>query len=121
MTFGTDAVITWIDARQENPPDGRLVLAAVTGRYPSGEEPGEDFWLVIAAHFRSSSPVEGTDRVVRDRYWDSDGVIRKVYGSAPGEPLEEVTHWAALPSLPGQAAAMLFGAPVPPAVTAAMG
>jgi hypothetical protein len=59
-----DATITWIDARHQNPPDGVLVLAAVTGRYPADQ--GEvssaehDFWLVMAMHFRAAHPVEGS-------------------------------------------------------------
>jgi hypothetical protein len=124
-----DTTITWIDARHENPPDGQLVLAAVTGRYPADGEgvssPDRDFWLVIATHFRALSPVEGTDLVVRDRYWDSDGVIRRPYGSAFAGPhedegIEEVTHWAAPPTLPGLDVAMVVGASVATAVAAAV-
>ncbi|GAA2599611.1 hypothetical protein GCM10010435_93820 [Winogradskya consettensis] len=76
-----DATIAWIDARIENPPDGVLVLGAVTGRYPADEgevsSAGQDSWLVIAMHLRSVHPVEGSDQVIRGRYWDCDQVVRK--------------------------------------------
>ncbi|GAA2520557.1 AQJ64_40280 family protein [Winogradskya humida] len=115
MENKTDAIITWIDARLENPPDGVPVLAAVTGRYPADEG---DFWLVMALHFRSVHPVEGTDQVIRDRYWDSDQVTRKPYDPVSKEG---VTHWAALPPLPGAPTSLLMGAPVASALAAVTG
>jgi len=114
-----DTTVTWIDARTGNPPEGHPVLAATTGRYPArdGETPSsqQDFWLVIPMHFERTHRVEGADQVVHDCYLDIDGVVRKPFGSGSAE---EVTHWAALPALPGSSVTVLQGAAVAPALAA---
>ena len=113
---------TWHDARNSNPNDGDLVLAAVAGRYRT--EPGEapspeqDFWLVLPMHFRHLHPVEDTDLVLHDRYLDADRVVRRPLG-AEGDEDEVVTHWANLPTLPGIGALELTGAAVSAALSAA--
>ena len=115
-----NATITWIDARHANPPEGYPVLAAATGRYSTDDgqppSPAQDFWLVIPMHFEHVHVVEGTDQIVRDCYLDIDGVVRKPLGAGSAE---QVTHWAALPPLPGTSATLLQGATVAPAITAA--
>ncbi|SDD46475.1 AQJ64_40280 family protein [Auraticoccus monumenti] len=116
-----DVVTTvWVDARREHPRDGDLVLAAITGRYPArqGEAPSseQDFWLVLPMHFRQVHPVEDSEEVLHEVYRDADGVVRRPLGAGSAE---EVTHWAALPSLPGIDASELLGASVGPALTAA--
>lgn len=115
-----DVTTTWVDARLDNPRDGDLVLAAVTGRYPTdGKDPPsqQDFWLVLPMHFRHRHDVEGTDDIVWDCYRDADGVIRKAHGSGTDE---QVTHWAVLPSLPCLPDNELVGEGVQSAVAAAM-
>ena len=118
-----EVTTTWHDARRTTPRDGDLVLAAVTGRYrpEPGERPSpeQDFWFVFPMHFRRVHPVEGTDRVVRDRYLDADRVVRRAAGTE-GDEDELVTHWAALPTLPGIGALELTGAAVAPALAAAL-
>lgn len=113
---------TWHDARNSHPRDGDLVLAAVAGRHRT--EPGEapsseqDFWFVLPMHFRHLHPVEGTDRVLHDRYLDADRVVRRPFG-ADGDEDEVITHWAEMPTLPGIGALELTGAVVSDALTAA--
>ena len=119
-----DVMTTWHDARDSNPRDGDLVLAAVTGRYRPdlGETPSseQDFWLVLPMHFRHLHPVEDTDRVLHDRYLDADRVVRRPHG-AEGDEDEVVTHWAEMPTLPGIAAHELSGAAVAGALATAQG
>lgn len=112
-----DAVVTWVDARSALPSSGTPVAAAITGRYPadsdaeSGGGPGtesdtapgsaaalgEEFWLVRPMYFTTLHFGEdGTEH--RNCFVDSDGVVRLPYGRPGDEP---VTHWAALPTLPG--------------------
>lgn len=113
--------MTWHDARESNPLDGDLVIAAVAGRYRS--EPGEtpsseqDFWFVLPMHFRQLHPVEDTGHVLHDRYLDADRVVRRPFG-ADGDEDEVVTHWAQLPALPGIGALELTGAAVSGALAA---
>ena len=114
------AAIHWVDARRRHPGDGQLVLAAITGRYPPapGRSPSadDDFWLVLPMHFRAVHPADRGDQVLRDCYLDADRIVRFPYGSGRGG--EEVTHWAALPGLPGRAVAQIVGAAVGPALAA---
>lgn len=96
-----DAVVEWVDARERLPRDrdGWPAAAAILGRYPpeSGETSGEDFWLVRPMYFtRCHVADDGTE--YRDCFVDSDGVVRLPYGRTCAE---SVTHWAALPVLPG--------------------
>lgn len=117
-----DITLSWIDARRENPRDGDLVLAAITGHYPtaSDEVPSseQDFWVVLPMHFRHVHPVEATSRIIFDCYIDADRAIRRPYGSGW---TEEVTHWAGLPALPGTVVSELIGASVAPMLTATFG
>jgi hypothetical protein len=102
-----DAVVEWVDARERLPGSGYPVAAAVSGRYPAepGEASGEDFWLVLAMYFTDRHIAEdGTE--YRDCFVDSDRVIRLPYGR-PGD--ESVTHWAALPDLPGMTVPYVLG------------
>jgi len=102
-----DAVVEWVDARERLPRPGYPVAAAVSGRYPAepGEASGQDFWLVLAMYFTDRHIAEdGTE--YRDCFVDSDRVIRLPYGR-PGA--ESVTHWAALPSLPGMTVHRVLG------------
>ncbi|MDV9170400.1 AQJ64_40280 family protein [Streptomyces sp. W16] len=103
-----DTVVTWVDARDRLPRSGTPVAAAITGRYPadsgaeSGTEssaaPGEEFWLVRPMYFTALHfGADGTEH--RDCFVDSDGVVRLPYGLASAET---VTHWAELPTLPGE-------------------
>jgi hypothetical protein len=103
-----DAVVEWVDARERLPRSGYPVAAAVAGRYPAepGEASGPDFWLVRPIYFTDRHLAEdGTE--YRDCFVDSDGVIRLPYGR-PGP--ESVTHWAALPPLPGMTVHHTLGA-----------
>lgn len=115
-----DALTTWIDARHVDPPEGYPILAATAGRRPTqnGDLPSseQDFWMVIPMHFERVHFVGGTEETMRDCYLDIDGVVRKPVGS--GSP-EEVTHWAALPPLPGTSETLLQGASVTSAIAAA--
>ena len=117
-----DVTTTWHDARDSNPRDGDLVLAAVAGRYrtESGERRSseQDFWFVLPMHFRHLHPVGDTDRVLHDRYLDADRVVRRPFG-ANGDEDEVVTHWAEMPTLPGIGALELTGAAVSDALAAA--
>jgi hypothetical protein len=106
-----DAVVEWVDARERLPwdRDGWPVAAAISGRYPPDDpsapgyppddpqESEQDFWLVLAMYFTTRHvAADGTE--TRDCFVDSDGVVRLPYGRPGDEP---VTHWAALPALPG--------------------
>ncbi|WP_406465526.1 amine oxidase [Streptomyces sp. NBC_01622] len=99
-----DTVVTWVDARSALPSSGTPVAAAITGRYPAdgGAEAdaalGEEFWLVRPMYFTSLHfGADGTEH--RDCFVDSDGVVRLPYGL---DSAETVTHWAELPTLPGE-------------------
>jgi hypothetical protein len=113
-----EAAVEWVDARERLPGDGLPVAAAVTGRYPpdpEGEGPadGEDYWIVLPMHFtRLHFAEDGTRH--HDCFVDSDGVVRFPYGGPPCE--EPVTHWAALPTLPGLSVHVLLGEAAPAAV-----
>ena len=101
-----DTMVTWVDARDRLPRSGAPVAAAITGRYPpdsdaegDADDPlGEEFWLVRPMYFTSlhfgADGAEDTDCFV-----DSDGVVRLPYGLGGAET---VTHWAELPTLPGE-------------------
>jgi hypothetical protein len=107
-----DAVVEWVDARERLPRDrdGWPVAAAITGFYPPDdpEAPGYpfvddpqdtelEFWLVRPMYFTSHHIADdGTE--YHDCFVDSDGIVRLPYGRPCDEP---VTHWAALPTLPG--------------------
>ncbi|GAA4209720.1 AQJ64_40280 family protein [Actinocatenispora rupis] len=109
----TTVDVRWIDARRRLPADGDCVLAAVTGRYPDGEE----FWLVLPMHFRRVHPVEETGAVVENRFVDADRVVRAPLG---GTTDEQVTHWAELPVLPGTDRREILGPGVPAALATAL-
>ena len=94
--------VTWVDARDALPSSGTPVAAAITGRYPADSDadaaPGEEFWLVRPMYFTSLHfGADGTE--YRDCFVDSDGVVRLAYGLGSAET---VTHWAELPTLPGE-------------------
>ncbi|MDX2879286.1 AQJ64_40280 family protein [Streptomyces ipomoeae] len=106
-----DAVVEWVDVRDRLPKSGTPVAAAVVGRYPpdSEAEPdevnGQDFWLVLPMYFTTLHFGEdGTEH--HDCFVDSDRVVRLPYGRPCDEP---VTHWAALPALPGAAVHQVLG------------
>ncbi|MFE2423648.1 AQJ64_40280 family protein [Streptomyces hokutonensis] len=99
-----DTVVTWVDARSALPSSGTPVAAAITGRYPaddgteSSDALGEEFWLVRPMYFTALHfGADGTEH--RDCFVDSDGVVRLPYGLGSAET---VTHWAELPTLPGE-------------------
>jgi hypothetical protein len=114
-----DAVVEWVDARERLPVDrdGWPVAAAISGSYPPDDPaaPGyppddpqdteQEFWLVRSMYFTSRHVADdGTE--YRDCFVDSDGVVRLPYGRPGDEP---VTHWAALPTLPGLTTHLLLG------------
>ncbi|MEU6438933.1 AQJ64_40280 family protein [Streptomyces sp. NPDC047046] len=109
--------VTWVDARERLPGDGRPVAAAITGRYPaaSGDSAtalGEEFWLVVKAVFAKRYRTEdGAEH--HDCFIDSDRVVRFPYSP---DSDDSVTHWAELPTLPGQATHYLSGEDVRPAL-----
>ncbi|MFF5014695.1 AQJ64_40280 family protein [Streptomyces sp. NPDC001165] len=116
-------VVSWVDARETLPRSGTPVAAAITGRYPadgaaeSDTASGEEFWLVRPMVFTAvHRSADGAEH--RDCFVDSDGVVRLPYG-LPSE--ETVTHWAALPTLPGASTHMLLGEGVRPALEHAWG
>ncbi len=117
-----DAQVTWVDAREELPRSGEPVAVAVTGRYP--QDPtrpetasGEDFWLVRSMYFTSLHFSEdGAEHT--DCFIDSDGYIHLPYGRSHRDA---VTHWAALPALPGTTTHMLLGDEAQPALRKAWG
>jgi hypothetical protein len=114
-----DAVVEWVDARERLPRAGYPVAAAVSGRYPAepGEPSGQDFWLVLAMYFTNYHiAADGTE--CRDCFVDSDAVIRLPYGR-PGA--ESVTHWAALPALPGLTVQYVLGEDAQTALRNALG
>ncbi len=106
-----DTVVTWVDARDRLPRSGTPVAAAITGRYPadgvaeSNTASGEEFWLVRPMVFTTLHFSEdGTEH--RDCFVDSDGIVRLPYG-LPND--ETVTHWAELPTLPGEMTHAVLG------------
>ncbi|WP_460073469.1 AQJ64_40280 family protein [Streptomyces sp. YKOK-I1] len=104
-----DTVVEWVDARERLPRSGTPVAAATTGRYPDGEE----FWLVLPMYFTTLHLAEdGTEH--HDCFVDSDRVVRLPRGGRPCA--EPVTHWAALPTLPGTAVHQVLGDAVGPAL-----
>ncbi|MFE9680742.1 AQJ64_40280 family protein [Streptomyces sp. NPDC002701] len=121
MNLNTE--VTWSDARERLPRSGTPVAAAITGRYPadgatgSGTASGEEFWLVRPMYFTTQHWSEdGTEYA--DCFVDSDGVVRLPYGH-PGA--ETVTHWAALPTLPGATTHGVLGEDVRAALENAWG
>ncbi|GAA3724239.1 AQJ64_40280 family protein [Streptomyces tremellae] len=113
-----DAVVEWVDARERLPRSGTPVAAAVTGRYPP-EAPGaagEEYWLVLPVYFTDRHTArDGTEH--RDCFVDSDRVVRFPYG---GPGTQHVTHWAALPALPGLAVRQVLGSAARAAVDDAL-
>ncbi|MGY0021017.1 AQJ64_40280 family protein [Streptomyces sp. cg35] len=106
--------VAWVDARDRLPGDGMPVAAAITGRYPaeSSDTAGEEFWLVMPMYFTTRHrSADGTEH--RDCFVDSDDLVRFPYGRSGAEP---VTHWAALPTLPGTTVHYVRGAEVQPAL-----
>ncbi len=102
-----DAAVEWVDARERLPGDGMPVAAATSGRYPPGGagEPGQDFWLVLPMYFTARHIGEdGTE--YHDCFVDYDGVVRLPCGRPCAE---SVTHWAALPTLPGMTVHQVLG------------
>jgi len=104
-----DAVVEWVDARERLPRDrdGWPVAAAISGRYPAepGEVSGQEFWLVRPMYFTTRHVADdGTE--YHDCFVDSDGVVRLPYGRPCAE---SVTHWAALPVLPGMTVHSVLG------------
>jgi hypothetical protein len=96
------AAVEWISVDDALPGNSASVLAAVTGRYPSGEE----FWLVLPMFFRWLHPVEATGEVLENCFVDPDYVVRFPRGGPSGEV---VTHWAELPNLPGMSVGEVRG------------
>jgi hypothetical protein len=90
-----DAVVEWVDARERlsRDRDGWPVAAAISGRYPPDDPAAPGY------------PQE-SEQNFRDCFVDSDGVVRLPYGR-PGA--ESVTHWAALPTLPGMTVHLVLG------------
>jgi hypothetical protein len=114
-----DAVVEWVDARERLPGSGYPVAAAVSGRYPAepGEASGQDYWLVLAMYFTERHIAEdGTE--YRDCFVDSDRVVRLPYGRPGDQP---VTHWAALPALPGMTVHYVLGEDARTALRNALG
>ena len=114
-----DAVVEWVDARERLPRSGLPVAAAVSGRYrpEPGEASGQDFWLVLAMYF-TDYHIAGDGTEYRDCFVDSDRVVRLPYGR-PGA--ESVTHWAALPALPGMTVHRVLGEDARTALRNALG
>ncbi|MER5891361.1 AQJ64_40280 family protein [Streptomyces sp. NPDC001941] len=123
VTRSWDASVTWVDARASLPGDGLPVAAAVVGDYPvhgaDGEATGEreDVWLVLPMYFTRRHFDEGGVEH-HDCFVDSDGVVRLPYGRPCDEP---VTHWAALPALPGMTTHSVLGPGARDAVRRAVG
>ncbi|WP_399880562.1 AQJ64_40280 family protein [Streptomyces sp. BBFR51] len=110
--------VTWVDVRERRPRIGDPVAVAITGRYPaqdaaeSGTTQRERFWLVRTMYFTDEHLDE--DGVVhRDCFVDSDEVVRFAYDP---DSDDSVTHWAELPTLPGEATHLLLGDDVRPAL-----
>ncbi|MFE6160603.1 AQJ64_40280 family protein [Streptomyces sp. NPDC056486] len=99
--------VEWVDARERLPEPGEPVAAATYGIWPQDfhdrDAAGEDYWLVRPMVFHEVYiPMTFTESEDDSEYYncfvDSDGIVRY----PPGRPRQEhVTHWAALPSLPG--------------------
>ncbi|MEU6486357.1 AQJ64_40280 family protein [Streptomyces sp. NPDC046887] len=109
-----NTTVTWVDARAHRPDDGAPVAAAITGHYPPPDDSGsgESFWLVRPLVYTTHHIAEdGTHHL--DCFVDSDGVVRLPYG---GGSEETVTHWAALPALPGGTGHVVLGGEVGPAL-----
>ena len=106
--------VTWVDVRERLPQAGHAVAAAITGRYPADPATGrrEEFWLVRTMYFTDRHRTEDGE-VHSDCFVDSDGVVR-----FPHDPDSDdsVTHWAELPTLPGEATHLLLGDDVRPAL-----
>lgn len=101
------------------------VAAAITGRYPADSDSDtesdtasrEEFWLVRPMYFTTLHWSEdGAEH--RDCFVDSDGVVRLPYGSTSDET---VTHWAELPTLPGEMTHVVLGGDVQSALQNAWG
>lgn len=102
LADGMKAAIEWIGVGDGLPGDSASVLAAVTGRYPDGQQ----FWLVLPMFFRRLHPVEETGEVLENCFVDPDYIVR----FPPGGPsAETVTHWADLPNLPGATVGEILG------------
>jgi len=119
--------VEWVDSRQRLPEDGMPVAAAITGRFPSddADDPGagQEFWLVRPMYFTSRHCTED-GREYRDCFVDSDGVIRLPCGREDDDPRvcdDPITHWAALPTLPGATVHYLMGEEAKAARTKALG
>lgn len=118
-----NTAVTWIDARERLPSSGTPVAAAITGRYPAEGDTdldaasGEEFWLVRPMTFTTLHWSEdGTQHT--DCFVDSDGVVRLPHGRPSAET---VTHWAALPTLPGGTTHGVLGEDVQAALRDAWG
>ncbi|MER7776029.1 AQJ64_40280 family protein [Streptomyces sp. NPDC096191] len=110
--------VTWVDVRERLPRAGHPVAAAITGRYPAEATADaatarrQEFWLVRTMYFTDRHHTEDGE-VHSDCFVDSDGVVR-----FPHDPDSDdsVTHWAELPTLPGEATHLLLGDDVRPAL-----
>ncbi|MGK4907779.1 AQJ64_40280 family protein [Streptomyces albus] len=100
--------VEWVDARERLPEPGEPVATATFGTWPPDfhdqSVAGEDYWLVRPMVFHdlyipASSQHESEDESHHHNcFVDSDGYIRY----PPGGPSDDhITHWAALPFLPG--------------------
>jgi hypothetical protein len=113
-----NTTVTWVDVRERLPRVGYPVAVAITGRYPSqvtdgsGRAVRERFWLVRTMYFTDEHLAED-GAVYSDCFVDSDGVVRYAYGP---DSDDSVTHWAELPTLPGEATHLLLGDDVRPAL-----
>ena len=114
-----NAIAEWVDARERRPRTGYPVAAAVSGRYAAepGEASGPDFWLVMPMYF-TDHHIAADDTEYHDCFVDYDGVIRMPHG---GSSAETVTHWAALPPLPGMTVHSTLGEDAQTAVRNALG
>ncbi|MFJ8934348.1 AQJ64_40280 family protein [Streptomyces sp. NPDC102365] len=117
-----NTTIEWIRADERLPYDGAGIIAAVTGRYPGEVEDdpdspfGKEFWLVLPMYFRSLHPLEESEEVIENCFYDSDGVVRFPINGPSSE--EVVTHWAEMPNLPGTDVERILGGGVGPAIRA---
>ncbi|MGJ5756667.1 AQJ64_40280 family protein [Streptomyces galbus] len=115
------AAVEWVDARERLPRSGLPVAAATHGFYPpetpDGDAPGAEFWLVLAMYF-TDRHIAADGSTHYNCFVDSDGVIRFPPG---GGSAEAVTHWAALPTLPGSPHTLVMGPEVQPALREAYG
>ncbi|MCX4997958.1 AQJ64_40280 family protein [Streptomyces longwoodensis] len=114
-------VVEWVDARERLPRPGIPVAAATHGFYPpeapDSEGVGEEFWLVLSLYFTDRYFAEDGS-TYENCFVDSDRVVRFPPG---GGSAEVVTHWAALPTLPGSPHTLVMGADVQPALRRAHG